>query len=249
MPSPNSLKEYKKNSYYHIYNRGINQIVLFRDAEDYLVFIDYLHLSLSPTRHLQKELQQLLELEGSNFRTKQLNNAIQKGLKYRMYKNMDILAYCLMPTHFHLVIYQKIESGMEVLMRRIASGYSQYFNKKYKRRGSLFETRYKAANLSYDPELQVLFTARYVERNPLELPGVQNESLDEYSHSSLSYFSLKSEKPIWFNTKRILDIFQKIKSGPNSIIEEEVARVDNYHSFVTKHSNYDLEEVRLHQFF
>ncbi len=248
MPSPNILKEYKKKAYYHIYNRGINRMSIFKDSRDYQVFTDYLRLSLTPTKRLVKELEQLLILNRNDFQTKQLSNAIQKGAKYQAFKNIDLLAYCLMPNHFHLVVYQRMKNGIEVLMRRVATGYAQYFNKRYHRQGPLFESRYKASHLHYDPELQALFTARYVERNPLDLVDERRaSSLDRYPYSSLKYYKGgETKKPVWFNTKRLLKIFKKIKSKPNGIVEDEIAETEDYHEFVVGDSTTSLEDVRLY---
>ncbi|MBU1051744.1 MAG: transposase [Nanoarchaeota archaeon] len=197
-------------------------------------------MTLSPVEHLVKEREWLKKMNNPAWQINQLNNAVRQGDKHKLDRNIDLLAYCLMPNHFHLVIYQEFEKGIEILTRRIISGYTGHFNKKYKRRGPLFENRYKANHFCYDPKLQVLFTARYVERNSKGY---------EYPYSSLHYFkrrgNLKEQKPIWLNTQKLKRMFQEIKSNPNGVIEEEVARFNNYYNFVVSDLNFDLEDVRL----
>ncbi|QQS18605.1 transposase [Candidatus Saccharibacteria bacterium] len=51
---------------------------------------------------------------------------------------VQLLAYCLMPNHFHLLLYQESDRGVEKLMRRVTTGYVMYFNNRYARVGGLF---------------------------------------------------------------------------------------------------------------
>jgi len=123
MPAKNSLKLYLENSYYHIYNRGAGKSKIFKDKQDYLVFLDKLQKYLDPNS------------------------------QYSFDKKINLIAYCLMQNHFHLFVFQKTKDGMEMFMRSLSTSYAMYFNKKYERSGTLFQGRYKAAFVETEPYL------------------------------------------------------------------------------------------------
>jgi len=79
---------------------------------------------------------------------------------------VEILAYCLMDNHYHLLVEQTKERGMAKFMHKFGTSYTNYFNKKHKRSGSLFEGRYKRKLLESDRHLFHLF--RYIHMNPLK---------------------------------------------------------------------------------
>ncbi len=60
---------------------------------------------------------------------------------------VDIIAYCLNPNHYHLLVKQELENGISKFMQKLAGGYTRYFNNKYKRSGSLFQGKYKAKEI------------------------------------------------------------------------------------------------------
>jgi REP element-mobilizing transposase RayT len=84
-----------------------------------------------------------------------------------------LLAYVLMPNHFHLVVRQKEANGISTLMERLGNGYAKYFNIKYDRSGRLFESTYKAKVIEDETYLHSVI--EYVHRNP----EVLYQSLDE----------------------------------------------------------------------
>src|ERR1043166_5683188 len=123
MASRNLEKIYLEESVYHIYNRGINKRRIFLEDVDYAVFLNLLK------RYLDKEP------------TKD-----RKGREYEwLHNRIELLAFCLMPNHFHLLLYQKDPEAMTRLLRGVCTSYTGYFNKKYKRMGPLFQDRFKAS--------------------------------------------------------------------------------------------------------
>ncbi|QQS17911.1 transposase [Candidatus Saccharibacteria bacterium] len=91
----------------------------------------------------------------------------QNGSKYENFDGrLDILAYCLMPNHFHFFIYQYDEKAMYEFFKRITVSYSMYFNERYKRVGPVFQQRYRAS-LIYSDEY-FLHISRYIHLNPRE---------------------------------------------------------------------------------
>jgi hypothetical protein len=85
-----------------------------------------------------------------------------------------------MPNHFHLLIYQRQAGAMTEFMRSVLTSYSMYFNKKYKRTGPLFESRYKASLISEDNYLE--HVTRYIHLNPRDWRHYEYSSLPYYLH-------------------------------------------------------------------
>lgn len=175
MPSRNILKQDVMYSYYHVYARGNNQQAIFIDDADYRFFLSLIRRYLS------------------------IDDAYnQRGIG--LYKNLrddvELAAYCLMSNHFHLMLYQINQKGMSSLMRRVMTSYSQYFNRKYKRRGPLFESRYRASRVTTDTYL--LHISRYIHLNP--------SSWRDYSFSSLRYY-LDNAHASWITTHHINRLF------------------------------------------
>ncbi len=80
---------------------------------------------------------------------------------------VDIVAYALMPNHFHLVLIERVEGGISKFMQKLSTGYVNYFNTRYERTGGLFEGRFKAKHINNQAYFNYIFV--YVNLNPLKL--------------------------------------------------------------------------------
>lgn len=184
MPSKNTIRQFTEDGYYHIYNRGVEKRRIFQDREDYNTFIYYLKTYLSPPEELNKE---------------------DKILRFNLEKNnlsneVELLAFCLMPNHFHLLLHQKTKDGISKLMKQISNAYTQYFNKRYQRVGPLFQGKFKASKI--DTDEYILHLSRYIHLNPIG----RGASLAEFEWSSyLDY--LGKEKRNWVKTDFITNYF------------------------------------------
>lgn len=179
MPSRNRVKQYMENGYYHVYNRGVNKQKIFKDDEDYRVFLNLFkrYLNDAPTKD-------------------------NKGREYPWLRNdVELLAYCLMPNHFHLLIFQIDRNAMTKLLRGVCTAYAVYFNKKYSRTGTLFQDVFKASLISNEGYLQHI--TRYIHLNPTKYL--------EWEYSSLRYY-LSGNSAAWLNPKLVLDVFGSQKS-------------------------------------
>jgi len=194
MPKKNCLKEYEENGYYHVYNRGVEKRKIFLDEQDYAVFLSYLKFYLSPP-----------DDDSTIFSSNKLKN---------YYGLVDLLCYCLMPNHFHLLIRQTDLMVMAELMRSLLTRYSKYFNKKYRRVGSLFESRYKAVQVL--TEEQLVYLSKYIHRNPIGLfPATSKTVFQEmrgYRYTSLGNF-LGEIKQAWVRCEVLTNLFSmKVKN-------------------------------------
>jgi putative transposase len=199
MPAKNSLKQYVENGYYHIYNRGVEKRKIFLDKQDYAVFLSYLKEYLIPKN--EKELfeklfsPQILPKEKSN---------ILKSLRMNNFaKEITLLAYCLMPNHFHFFVKQKKAESIDRFVQSLATRYTAYFNRKYKRVGSLYQGVYKAVLIA--SEQQFLHLSRYIHKQALDL---KEKILKEKQPSSYLEY-LGKRKTEWVHPEEILSYFNQ----------------------------------------
>lgn len=100
-------------------------------------------------------------------------------------RNVELVSFCLMPNHFHLLMKEKTEGGIARYMQRVQNSYTKYFNIKYKKSGHLFQGPYRAVHVA-DNE-QLLHLSAYIHRNPIELARTDEHSvfISKYKWSSL----------------------------------------------------------------
>ncbi len=139
---------FAEGEYYHIYNRGVEKRDITMDWKD-----------------SERFLQSLIEFNtikpiGSIYQNSfQLSNSITKSDK----KLVDIVAYCLNPNHYHLILIPLVEGGIEKFMQKFGIGYTRYFNEKYNRTGGLFQGKFKSSHIESNEYL--LHVAAYVNLN------------------------------------------------------------------------------------
>lgn len=198
MPSKNIIKEYEPGGYYHLYNRGVNKRLIFKDQKDYSTFLSYLQFYLSPRPILRGLSSQ-----------DQLPIAPSKVLK-NYAGEIQLICYCLMPNHFHLLVKQNSEYGINYFMRSLCTKYAHYFNARHKRVGHLFQGSYKAVRV-YD-EYQFTYLTKYIHRNPLDIPlfkgTTKTSKLVDYKYSSYgNYLHLFQQN--WVATEDVLASFSQ----------------------------------------
>ncbi len=138
---------------YHIYNRGVEKRVIFLDDEDRLRFIYGLF-------QFNDQYPVINTLHRLN------NHHIEVEPRYDD-QLVEILVFCLMPNHYHLMVRQKSDGGIVQFMKKLGTGYTMYFNQKYQRVGHLFQGRFKAIHVNRDSHL--LHLPYYIHLNPLDL--------------------------------------------------------------------------------
>lgn len=138
-------RNFYKNTFHHLYNRGANKGVIFYERENYLHFL-------------------------------------RRMKYYRMKFKVNILAYCLMPNHFHLFVQQTTdEYSISIFISSLLNSYVKAFNKKYKRSGTLFESKTKSKQILDDAYFK--WVIKYIIENPLKA-GLAEEVGDwEFSNA------------------------------------------------------------------
>lgn len=210
MPQKNSRKEYGAGGYYHIYNRGVEKREIYLDEADYKTFLGYVKLYLSPPN-----------LQGLALKDETGKSIPPSHAPKNFLGEIDLLAYCLMPNHFHLFVRQNSDRGIAKFMQSLTQRYVMYFNKKYDRVGTLFQGRYKTVLVT--SESQFTYITKYIHRNPLKLlpSGPGPEGLQEYKYSSYGNY-LGLFKQSWVKTEDILSYFSKAnpRNSYQSFVEE-----------------------------
>ena len=137
------------DEYYHIFNRGVDKRIVFSTNEQQEFFI-----------------RRLIMLNSSDCRRNISNQRCLSKDKVIMGDGRElvsIVAYCLLPNHFHLLLKQREDNGISQFMQRVGTSYSMFFNKEENRTGSLFQGKFKATQLVGDLVLPIL--SAYVNLN------------------------------------------------------------------------------------
>lgn len=165
-------KEALENDYYyHIFSRSISKYVVFNNPQEYSRMIEILKLyRFTDFYHKYSKFTQL-ELN--------TQEVIISSLKKNSPVLVEIVAYCLMPTHIHLILKQIADNGISKYMAKILNCYSRYFNIKHRRIGHLWAGRFKNVLVSNDEQL--LHLTRYIHLNPSSAGLVDNPYNWHYS--------------------------------------------------------------------
>lgn len=105
---------------------------------------------------------------------------IQLAEKYSERLQISVIAYCLMPNHYHFLVRQDGKHPVGLFPQRIFNAYVKAFNKKYRRKGTLFEGRYKAVHVGETVYLYHL--CRYIHCNPVKAGVVDDAAEWPYSN-------------------------------------------------------------------
>jgi len=176
---------------YHIILRGLGDELIFKDLNDYYcgIFCIYEFNNSNPVSIKYR---------------RETRNRFKKAIRERVSdklieednrdKLVEILVFCFMPNHIHLLVRQLEDNGITKFMRKVGAGYAGYLNRKYKRKGYVFQNRFRSIHIENDNQLRTIFN--YIHINPVSLiapgwkeKGIKNSGeilkfLEEYKWSS-----------------------------------------------------------------
>lgn len=184
MPSRYVLRDFKKGNYYHVVNYGIDKRTIFVNDEDFRTFLYYLKVYLLPLDVIQN-----------------MPNLPKRMISKNRNEQVEIVAYSLMPNHFHMLLCEKEKGGISLFMKQLSNAYTKYFNETHKRSGSLFEGPFKAILIKSDDMTQI---ARYIHLNPF-IAGIVDDP-DKYRWSDFPTYTNSKEINI-SNTTPVLSSF------------------------------------------
>jgi len=150
---------------YHIYNRGVARSSIYNQETDCWRFLQGLCL-FNDIKSATNILWQLEKTRGRLTLGVLKNYIVNEGKERKPL--VCILAYCIMPNHFHLLVEEIQEGGITKFMQKFDHGYAKYFNNKYDRVGHLWQDKFK--NIPIDDERYLLYLLVYINvLNPVEL--------------------------------------------------------------------------------
>lgn len=174
------------NCIYHVFNRGIAKGVTFSMDSEYrraiatLSYYCYSEKPYSLSRLYRFDLERRNEILDSMSMTS---------------KSVQVICYCLMPNHFHLLLKQNTDGGISTYLSNFQNSYTRYFNTIHGRDGPIFLNQFKAVEI--ESESQLVHVSRYIHLNPYvvslvesldNLPGYPWSSLKSYLEGGVNHF-------------------------------------------------------------
>ena len=220
---PSKRPQLANNEIYHVVIRGVDGRDIFSGDSDYYRAIhDLFEFNDSnPTRWEHRLYCNRNNFEnGSRKIYENRSRNIRNSQPPRDFI-VNILSFCLMPNHIHLLLRQAQDNGISSFMRKFGAGYAGYFNRKYERSGYLFQGRFRAAHIKTDNQLRTVFV--YIHTNPAALAepnwkegGIKDvgkviEFIKNYKWSSYPDYIGKKNFPSVTNR----DFLLKIMGGEN----------------------------------
>ena len=208
---------------YHITIRAAGDTVIFKDESDYYrgVYSIYEFNTTKPVVIRERRRARLKEKQDYSYR---------EPFSETRDLFVEILAFCFMPNHIHLLLKQLKDGGISKFVKKVGTGEAGYFNKKYNRKGPLF-AKFRAVHIKDDNQLNTVFV--YIHSNPISLleprwkeKGIQNpkkvmEFLKNYRWSSYQDYIGKKNFPSVTKREFLLNILGREK-GSSEIVKNWV---------------------------
>lgn len=175
---PYRFTPFVDQGFYHIYNRGVEKREIFSNEKDYQRFLAVLYY---------------YQFGDPKPPFSQKRRLLYQGLDFsKNPKPLEIICYCLMPNHFHLLIRQLRDGGIQKFMQKILNSYTKYFNTKHIRVGPLLQGAFKAVPIETDAQL--VHVSRYIHLNPF-VSNLSKE-LKTFPYSSYPSFIGLTNNPL-----------------------------------------------------
>ncbi len=163
---PYRRQQFVNGEIYHIVLRGIDDNLIFKNIDDYYRGIFSIYefnnsnpVSIKERRKIRARFKKIQSAQG------RASGAEEEEDKRN--KIVEVLAFCFMPNHIHLLLKQHKDDGISKFMSKVGTGYGGYFNRKYDRKGYVFQNRFSAIHIKDDNQLKIIFV--YIHTNPIAL--------------------------------------------------------------------------------
>lgn len=166
---------------YHIFNKSIAGFKIFNSQNHYariMAAIRYYQIQKPPLKFTR--FINLSQNEKDKIDKKLFNRTTNTDKS----KLVRIVAYCIMPTHLHLILEQLEDEGISTYMNNLLNSYTRYFNTRQKRKGPLWQGRFK--NVLVETDEQLLHLTRYLHLNPVTAYLIKKP--EQWSASSYNEF-------------------------------------------------------------
>jgi putative transposase len=144
--------------------------------------------------------------------------------RYSTEKEASVLVYCLMSNHVHLIVRPLEEKKLSKMMQGITLCYTQYFNRKYKRTGRLWECRYHSTVIN--EEKYIWAVSRYIENNPVRVGMVKKAKDYQYSSAKAHLLGAKDVllKESLFDKRELKEYRKFMKMEEDKGLLEEIRK-------------------------
>jgi putative transposase len=155
-------KQHAPGEYYHVFNRGMHKQDVFKNDTDRLRFLFLVLIFQGEVvlKNISREVRQNVQSSTLHINRDLENDALKS-------RAVELVSFCLMPNHFHLIIKELKDGAIAKYMQRLLTAYTKYFNTKYDHTGHLFQGSYKSVWISDDRQLMHL--SAYIHKNSREL--------------------------------------------------------------------------------
>lgn len=175
---PHRKEQFFNEGVYHLTTRAIDDNLIFKTTDDYYRGIfsiyEFNNSKAITIRERRIARKRIKELEKTN----RDRVSVADSVADERDKLVEIFAFCFMPNHIHLLVKQIKDNGITNFMKKFGIGYGGYFNRKYQRKGYVFQNRFKCVHIKDDNQLKTIFT--YIHTNPISLmqPNWKEKGLD-----------------------------------------------------------------------
>lgn len=183
------MLNFQLKSIYHIYNRGVDKRDIFMDSKDVVRFFECMSIF--------NNIDSIGSIYQNSFRKNELGSSALKSGQL-----VNFIAYCLNQNHYHFILEPLVDDGVQKFMHKLSTGYTNYFNEKYKRSGSLFQGRYKAIHINSNKYL--LHLSVYVNLNFKVHKRLNKEWMGKLPISSFREYTNKTVKAFCACTKDVI---------------------------------------------
>lgn len=143
--------------YYHVFNRGVDKRKVFTSPDEVSRFLQGME-EFNTIKPIGSIFENSFKKERVGVETPSLGNRIPKCEQL-----VEFVSYCVNPNHYHFILKQLTDDGIKKFMHRMGVGYTNYFNNKNKRSGSLFQGKYKIIHI--DTNEYLLHLSAYANLN------------------------------------------------------------------------------------
>lgn len=178
-------EQFVEGEFYHIYNRGVDRRLIFTNDLEKIRFIHTLYI-----------FNNFLDIPNIFDIIKLEPREVLTPIK----QHVDIVAGCIMPNHYHLVLTPKRKNGVSLFLQKIGSSHTHYFNKVHERTGRLFESTFRAKHI--DRQEYANYITQYIHLNHIKLDHYRSKigqddfwtEVGKYKWSTLPLY-LNKESP------------------------------------------------------
>ncbi|MCX7661160.1 MAG: transposase [Candidatus Omnitrophica bacterium] len=198
------------DEFYHIFSKSIAGFRIFNDESEFLRMIKVI-------RYYQIEKPKIKFSDFIKLKKTGQREINHYDLSSEKEKLVEIVAYCLMPTHIHLILQQIKTDGISAFMNKILNSYTRFFNIKHKRKGPLWETRFKSVLIKTNE--QMLHLTRYIHLNPVATYLVDKP--EEWFYSSYREYILEVSPD-----ERLCNFYNLLEITPSTyraFVEDRIA--------------------------